>query len=99
MNNGLLLPGHTRNMSGEGVFLETQTVSRGRRQQSLKAGEFGILTLQYKLQGNPEALKVPCRIAYVSGDGLGIHLNISRLSAKERKIIEDILESGTGMLW
>jgi len=85
-------------MSNEGIFFETWGLSQDPRFRTLKVSDIGVLTLKYKIGGKSESLKTPCRIAHIIANGIGIHINTGRLSTKDRKTIERILELETGDL-
>jgi hypothetical protein len=96
LNTGLLVHGYTQNISYEGVFIETQPLQTHQQHLRPKAGDIGILILQYKNSGLPGTLKVGCRIMHAMANAIGVKMFYSRLSLTDQKTIALILENGSG---
>ncbi len=96
LNTGQLLHGYTRDMSCDGVYLETQTRQTHQQHLKPKVGDVGMLVLQYKNNGLPDTLKVGCRIMHTVANGMGVCIFYSRMSLTDQKSIGMIMESGSG---
>lgn len=93
--SGVTISGYTHEISGEGILMEAQCLPRQQQSQAPKAGDVGIVCLQYKKQGAPASLKVSCRIMHTTGNGIGIHIFFSKLSNSDQQDIAKILETGS----
>jgi hypothetical protein len=98
LNTGLLMHGHTQNISREGVFFESQPLQVYQQHLRPKAGEVGILSLQYKINGAPGTLKVGCRVMHAIANGIGVNMFYSKMSLTDQNTIATIMESGSGTL-
>jgi len=78
------LNGHTRDLSGQSASIQSsQLAIAGTRKPRL--GDTGVLTLAFRALGAPrETLKIPCRVAHLSGIVLGLQLNVSLLTQPQK---------------
>ncbi|MDH3526867.1 MAG: PilZ domain-containing protein [Gammaproteobacteria bacterium] len=98
LNAGQLVHGYTQNISRDGVFLEAQSLPAHLQHLRPKAGDVGMLILQYKKNGAPGTLKVGCRVMHAMANGIGVNIFISKLSLSDQQTITMILESESGAL-
>jgi PilZ domain len=85
------LHGQTRDISGEGVALRIPHLSvPGLRHPKL--GDTGMLTLSTPPRSMARhSLKIPCRVAHITGNVVGLQINAAALPAHQRETFSSIL--------
>jgi hypothetical protein len=79
------LNGQTRDLSGDAATIQSaQMQIAGMRKPRL--GDTGVLTLAFRSPGaSREQLKIPCRVAHVSGIIVGLQLNVMILTPPQKE--------------
>jgi hypothetical protein len=88
-----VLAGHTHEMTADDVSMQCPSLAfPGARKP--KTGSTGVLTLAFHLAGGlRETLKIPCRIAYVTANILGVQINTQMLNSHQRECFAELLKS------
>ncbi|OOZ37886.1 hypothetical protein [Solemya velesiana gill symbiont] len=88
--SGLSLQGYTKEISLDGVFMESQGFSlMGRRPP--QQGDSGAFTLYFKKRGQLCHIKMHCTLTNVVSNGLGLSINYSGLTRQDHELLMDIL--------
>lgn len=88
--------GHTRNISDNGVFMESCNVTVPTRNGSApRVGDLGMLRLHYKRGEISESISARCRLIHITADGIGIFANFSELTEKELVVLDKILKANS----
>ncbi|MES9875049.1 MAG: hypothetical protein ABW162_04965 [Candidatus Sedimenticola sp. PURPLELP] len=95
--SGLSLHGYTKELSLDGVFMESQGFSLMGRNPP-QPGDSGVFTLFYKLRGKHCNIKMHCTLSNVISSGLGLNINYSGLTRQEHQLLMAILERGSDRL-
>ncbi|MEH6580203.1 MAG: PilZ domain-containing protein [Amphritea sp.] len=95
--SGIFMHGYTRELSVDGVSIQTQGFSLSGRQPP-RPGESGVLTLHYRRAGKPQGVRVHCHLVRVVSCGLELNVTYSELSASDQEILKEIMESGSDRL-
>jgi hypothetical protein len=88
-----VLAGHTYEMTANDISMQCPGLAfPGARKP--KVSSSGVLTLTFHLAGaSRETLKIPCRIAYVTANILGVQINSQALNSHQRESFAELLKS------
>ncbi len=91
-----VLAGRTHDLSSQEILIQCPClVFPGARKP--KIGATGLITLTFHLPGiSRETLKIPCRVAYVSSNMVGLQINVQVLNSHQRERFADLLMSKRG---
>lgn len=86
------LYGQTRELSEREALLQSPNLAApGSRKP--KTGDAGVLTLASRSQlSQREVLKIPCRVAHVIGNVVGLQLNLVGLSSRQKESFAALLD-------
>lgn len=91
--SGMVVYGNTRDISLEGVFMESTSFSGGPA-SSLSMGDAGVLTLWFRLGGREDFIKIRCQLLHVSASGAGFSIRHSELNAKDQNKLGRLIAAG-----
>lgn len=95
--SGLIIQGTTREISVRSLFLESQGFSlQGRDPPEI--GEIGTLRLYLKRGHIIETVQIRGRILSVLAHGLGLSINFAGLDARQRRIVQHIMHTGSDVM-
>ena len=95
---GVRARGFTRDLSREGAMAEFHKLPKSAQNMTPKAGDMGSLMLQYHKQGEPDSLKIGCRIMHTQANAIGLLLFYLKMSNRDKQNLDMILETGSGMI-
>jgi hypothetical protein len=95
---GVRARGFTHDLSQEGAMAEFQQLPKSAQNMTPKAGDMGSLMLQYHRRGEPESLKIGCRVMHTQANFIGLLLLYLKMSNLDKQNLDMILETGSGVI-
>jgi hypothetical protein len=95
--SGLTVNGITRNISLDGVEVESNSVS-GSSNRLPTPGEPGLLTLKFRHAGSPDSIMVQCQLVHILGNGMGLSARFSDLNRREQEMLGRMIASGRAQI-
>ena len=95
--SGLTVNGITRNISLDGVEVESNSVS-GSSNRLPTPGESGLLTLKFRHAGSPDSIMVQCQLVHILGNGMGLSARFSDLNRREQEMLGRMIASGRAQI-
>ena len=90
--SGMMFSGNTKDVSLEGVLMESMAFMGGACPVSI--GDSGLLTLRFKMDGKEDSIKVRCLIAHISSNGVGIRIRTNDMIKKDQDKLGQIIAVG-----
>lgn len=91
--SGLIIRGYTQNLSIDGVFMDSQSLTLEGRDPP-GPGDVGVFSLFYTRGNIQDKLRIKCQLLHVIGNGVGMNLNYAGLTQQEQKIVAQIMDRG-----
>jgi hypothetical protein len=92
--SGLMIRGYTQDLSIDGVFMDSQSLTLEGRDPP-RPGEAGVFSLFYQRGHSQDKLRMKCQLVHVVGNGVGLNLNYAGLTQQEQRIVAQIMDNGT----
>jgi len=94
--SGITFTGNTKDVALEGVLMESMAFCGGAC--PIGAGDTGVLTLRFKVDGKDDYVKVRCQVAHVSANGAGLTMRYSNLIKKDQDKLGQIIAVGRAQI-
>jgi hypothetical protein len=95
---GVRARGFTHDLSHEGAMAEFQQLPKSAQNMTPKAGDMGSLMLQYHKRGEPESLKIGCRVMHTQANFIGLLLLYLKMSNLDKQNLDMILDTESGVI-
>lgn len=95
MDTGLAIEGYTRDLSHEGLFLQTHGIPSTRRHKEPSPGDQALLIIHFTREKRPESIRTTCRLVHINSAGIGVYFSFSALTRQDQEAIVKILDTET----
>ena len=92
--SGITISGKTKDLSLEGVLIEsTSTSTSSNDQGNPVVGDIGLLCLKFNKGDVENEIRVPCQAKHLGGSGIGLLIHFIKLKIDEQDFLRQVIAS------